>query len=80
MQMILKKLSDVMKSKVSYVLYFALSFISCVSCSVKENRGRCPCSLALDFSEVDTASVKTIDFYIRENLFVIEMNLMEKYC
>lgn len=66
MQMILKKLSDVMKSKVSYVLYFALSFISCVSCSVKENRGRCPCSLALDFSEVDTASVKTIDFYIRE--------------
>ena len=29
---------------------------------------------------VKESIVKKIDFYIRENLFVIEMNLMEKYC
>lgn len=31
------------------------------SCSVKENRNDCPCSLMLDFSEVDSVVVKSVN-------------------
>ena len=33
--------------------------LSCVSCSVKEDRMDCPCRLVLDFSGNDTLSVKS---------------------
>ena len=33
--------------------------LSCVSCSIKEDRGDCPCRLMLDFSENDTVSVRS---------------------
>lgn len=56
-----------MKFKVSDMLLFALSFISCAGCSVKENRGVCPCQLVLDFSEVDTVSVKSVDLFLRKD-------------
>lgn len=56
-----------MRLKVSYVLLSVLSFILLSGCSVKENREVCPCQLMLDFSEVDTVAVKSIDFYVREN-------------
>lgn len=56
-----------MKFKVSDMLLSVLSFISCVGCSVKENREVCPCQLYLDFSEVDTVSVKSIDLFVRED-------------
>ena len=65
--MILMKQSDVMRFKVSDMLLPALSLILCVGCSVKENRDLCPCRLVLDFSEVDTVSVKSIDLFFREN-------------
>lgn len=55
-----------MKFKVSDMLLSALSLLSCAGCSVKESREVCPCQLFLDFSEVDTASVKSIDIYVRE--------------
>jgi hypothetical protein len=55
-----------MKFKVSDMLLSALSLLSCVGCSVKESREGCPCQLFLDFSEVETASVKSIDVYVRE--------------
>ena len=32
--------------------------LSCLSCSIKEDRGACPCRLMLDFSENDTVSVR----------------------
>ena len=34
------------------------------SCSVKENRNDCPCSLMLDFSEVDSVVVKSVIFWL----------------
>lgn len=60
-----------MKFKVSDMLLSALSLLSCVGCSVKESREVCPCQLFLDFSEVDTASVKSIDIYVREDEEII---------
>lgn len=60
-----------MRPKVSDMLLFALSFIFCAGCSVKENRDICPCRLVLYFSEVDTASVKSIDVFIRADDEVI---------
>lgn len=62
----LTKPSDVMGLKVSDILLSALCLLSCVGCTVKENRGVCPCQLFLDFSEVDTTFVKSIDIYVRE--------------
>ena len=53
------------------MLLSALSLLSCVGCSVKESREVCPCQLFLDFSEVDTASVKSIDIYVREDEEII---------
>ena len=63
--MILMKPSDVMRFKVSDMLLSALCFIFCAGCSVKENRNLCPCLLRLDFSEVDTASVNSMDIFVR---------------
>ena len=48
------------------MLWFALSFISCAGCSVKEDRGFCPCRLVVDFTEVDTAYVESVDLFVRK--------------
>ena len=55
-----------MRYKVSDMLLSMLGLFSCVGCSVKENREVCPCQLYLDFSEVDTVAVKSIDFFVRD--------------
>ena len=47
-----------MRFKVYDMLTSALVLISCAGCSVKEDRGDCPCRLFLDFTEVDTMSVQ----------------------
>ena len=39
------------------VLYATCCLLSCVACSVKEDRMDCPCRLVLDLSANDTASV-----------------------
>ncbi len=67
-----------MKFKVSDMLLSALSLLSCIGCSVKESREVCPCQLLLDFSEVDTASVKSIDIYVRENDEIILRDFVGK--
>lgn len=68
-----------MRFKVSDMLLFALSFIYCAGCSVKENREDCPCRLVLDFNEVDTASVKSIDVFVRtENELVLNEVIREE--
>ena len=38
--------------------------LSCVSCSIKEDRGTCPCRLMLDFSENDTVSVRSAELLL----------------
>ena len=43
------------------LVYIALTVILAVSCSVKEDREECPCRLVLDFSEIDTTLVKSLD-------------------
>ena len=40
-----------------------LGAILTVACSVKENRDICPCRLLLDFSEVDTAVIRSVDIF-----------------
>ena len=67
-----------MKFKVSDMLLSALSLLSCIGCSVKESREVCPCQLFLDFSEVDTASVKSIDIYVKKNGEIILSDSVEK--
>lgn len=46
----------------------ALSFLAgalmLAGCAVKEYRESCPCRLVLDFSEVDTAVVRSADLYV----------------
>ena len=46
----------------------ALSFVAgtllLAGCAVKEYRESCPCRLVLDFSEVDTAVVRSADLYV----------------
>lgn len=76
--MILTKRSEVMRFKVSDMLLSTLSLISCLGCSVKENRDVCPCQLVLDFSKVDTVSVKSIDLFLRENGEVILNDVVEQ--
>ena len=39
----------------------ALIVVMSVACSVKENRENCPCKLVLDFSEIDTSLVKSLN-------------------
>lgn len=43
------------------LVYIALTMALVLSCSVKEDRTGCPCRLVLDFSEIDTAVVKSLD-------------------
>lgn len=43
------------------LFYMALTMAFAISCSIKEDRTDCPCSLVLDFSEIDTALVKSLD-------------------
>ncbi len=44
-----------------------VSIMICAGCSVKENRGACPCRVILDYSEVDTSVVKTADLFMRSD-------------
>ena len=37
-----------------------LFILAAVGCSVKESREDCPCVMSLDFSELDTASIKSV--------------------
>ena len=74
----LTKRSDAMKFKVSDMLLFALSLISCAGCSVKENRGLCPCQLVLDFSQVDTVTVKSVDLFLRKEGNLILNDVVDK--
>lgn len=46
------------------VLSAICCLLSCVSCSVKEDRGACPCRLMLDFSENDTVSVRSVELLL----------------
>ena len=43
------------------LVYIALTLALAVSCSIKEDRTDCPCRLVLDFSQIDTAFVKSLD-------------------
>lgn len=36
----------------------------CIGCSVKENRDLCPCRLVLDFREVDSDAIRSVDLYL----------------
>ena len=38
--------------------------LSCLSCSIKEDRGACPCRLVLDFSENDSVSVRSAELLL----------------
>ena len=38
--------------------------LSCLACSIKEDRGACPCRLMLDFSENDTVSVRSAELLL----------------
>ena len=38
--------------------------LSCFACSIKEDRGACPCRLMLDFSENDTVSVRSAELLL----------------
>ena len=50
-----------MRTMPSKVLMSVFSLIVCAGCSVKEDRTLCPCRLVLDFSEVDTAVIRSVD-------------------
>lgn len=39
----------------------------CTGCSVKEIRSLCPCTLVLDFSEVDTSVINEVDLYVTDD-------------
>ena len=43
----------------SIYVAFAIAVLS--GCSIKENRQNCPCKLILDFSEIDTSIVKSLN-------------------
>lgn len=43
-----------------WLVCLTLSF----SCTVKENRNMCPCQLELDFSDVDTDVMKSVDLHL----------------
>ena len=57
------KILGVMKQKVCRVLICLLVGVLLAGCSVKEDRGDCPCRLVLDFSEVDTFLVKSVEVF-----------------
>ena len=41
--------------------------LSCLSCSIKEDRGACPCRLVLDFSENDTVAVRSAELLLNSS-------------
>ena len=43
------------------LVYLVLIVALTLSCSIKEDRTECPCRLVLDFSEIDTTFVKSLD-------------------
>lgn len=43
------------------LIYLVLIVALTLSCSIKEDRTECPCRLVLDFSEIDTTFVKSLD-------------------
>ncbi len=64
-----------MKHMQSKILAGLLGIVLCAGCSVKEDRGGCPCRLVLDFSKVDTASVRAADLMVRSDGFVLDEKL-----
>lgn len=67
-----------MRFKVYDMLTSALVLISCAGCSVKEDRGGCPCRLFLDFTEVDTMSVQSVELFVREDAGVLLSDIVHK--
>ncbi len=55
------KIWDVMKQNVYRTLICLFAGTLFAGCSVKEDREDCPCRLVLDFSEVDTFLVKSVE-------------------
>ena len=53
-----------MKIMLPKVLGCVFGLIVCAGCSVKEDRDLCPCQLVLDFCEVDTALIRTVEIEI----------------
>ena len=53
-----------MKIRSSRALSVVVGAFLCAGCAVKEYRESCPCRLVLDFSEVDTAVVRSADLYV----------------
>lgn len=51
------EMRKMLSEAVMWLVCMALSF----SCTVKENRNLCPCQLELDFSDVDTVVMKSVD-------------------
>ena len=62
----------------SDMLLSVLGLMSFVGCSVKENRDVCPCKLVLDFSEVDTMSVKSVELFVKDRGGVILNDVVVK--
>lgn len=56
-----------MKMLPSFVLAGVTGVLLCAGCSVKEDRGKCPCALVLDFSEVDTAVIRSADLFVADD-------------
>lgn len=48
-----------------------------LACSVKEDRGECPCRLMLDLSEVDTAVVKSLNLLVLSEDGYVESDKIE---
>lgn len=56
-----------MNKKYPIALVMTAGILLCTGCSVKENRSLCPCTLVLDFSEVDTSVISEADLYITDD-------------
>lgn len=50
----------------SIALVMTAGILLCTGCSVKEIRSLCPCTLVLDFSEVDTSVISEAELYIAD--------------
>lgn len=50
--------------KLSEVLTLIGCLVTCMSCSIKEDRDVCPCRLVLDMHEVDTSVVKCVELVV----------------
>ena len=53
----MKTIPSILLLSISYILI-------CSGCSVKEDRGACPCRLLLDLSEVDTSVIRSVDLSV----------------